>query len=356
MKNKILLFGPLPPIYTGQSISFSYVVGILEIDNVLIINTQKYSSKFLSFLYSQIKTFQIFFSNSIDTLYLTNSRTKLGFYREFWVLLISKLLGIRVIIHLHGSDFKTFYNSNYILKPIIKFLYQNISTSIVLLEGMKKEFEQFPKMDVRVLPNCYDPIYEDESVDYNAKNGVLYLSNIMYTKGIIVFMSSLEKVLHETNSNVIIAGEFIGDYVMSKQEIMKLFYSKLEMLNNKFPNRVKYIGVIKGKEKMSVLKKSALFCLPTFYKTEAFPLSILEAMAMGNAVVSTRHNFIPEFLTNKNGRLIEPNNELELANTLISLIKGQDLLKIQKYNFTYSRQNYSFQNFEKSIRQVLLTK
>ena len=289
-------------------------------------------------------------------MYLTNSRTKLGFYREFWVLLISKLLGIRVIIHLHGSDFKTFYNSNYILKPIIKFLYQNISTSIVLLEGMKKEFEQFPKMDVRVLPNCYDPIYEDESVDYNAKNGVLYLSNIMYTKGIIVFMSSLEKVLHETNSNVIIAGEFIGDYEMSKQEIMKLFYSKLEMLNNKFPNRVKYIGAIKGKEKMSVLKKSALFCLPTFYKTEAFPLSVLEAMAMGNAVVSTRHNFIPEFLTNKNGRLIEPNNELELANTLISLIKGQDLLKIQKYNFTYSRQNYSFQKFEKSIRQVLLTK
>lgn len=354
MKNKILLFGPLPPIYTGQSISFSYVVRILENENVKLINTQKYSSKLLSFIYCQIKTFQVFFSTSIDTLYLTNSRTIFGFFREFLVLLISKLLGIRVIIHLHGNDFKAFYNKNFFLKPVIKFLYQNISTSIVLLEGMKKEFEQFQKMETSVVSNCYDPIYENEYIDYNSKRGVLYLSNLMYTKGIIVFMSSLEKVLSETNSNVIIAGEFIGDYLMSKQEIKKLFYSKLNSLNKKFSNRVKYIGVIKGNEKMSVLKNSSLFCLPTFYKTEAFPLSILEAMAMGNAIVSTKHNFIPEFLTNKNGKLVEPNNELELANALISLIKDKDLLKIQKHNFNYSRQNYSFQNFEKNIKQVLL--
>ena len=228
MGNKILLFGPLPPIYTGQSISFSYVVKILENENIVIINTQKYSSKLLSFLYSQIKTFQVFFSNSIDTLYLTNSRTIPGFCREFLVLLISKLLGIRVIIHLHGSDFKVFYNSNFVLKLIIKFLYQNISTSIVLLESMKKEFEQFPEMEIKVVSNCYDPVYENESLHYDLKKGILYLSNIMYTKGIIVFMSSLEKVLNETNSNVIIAGEFIGDYEMSKKEIKELFYLKLD--------------------------------------------------------------------------------------------------------------------------------
>ena len=49
--------------------------------------------------------------------------------------------------------------------------------------------------------------------------------------------------------------------------------------------------------------------LPTYYKMEGQPISILEAMATGNVILTTRHAGIPDVVTDgKHGRFFEKKN------------------------------------------------
>lgn len=352
MKNRILLFGPLPPIITGQSIAFSYAISSIE-SNYVVIDTQYYSNKFLSFIYIQLRVLQVCILNRIDTIYITTSRSYFGFFREALIFLLAKTFNIRVVNHLHGSDFYDFYNSSWLLKIFLRPLYSHISTSIVLLDGMKEQYKQFPNMNLEVVSNCYDPIYENEVIDFNAKSGILYLSNIIYSKGIMDFLDSLNIVLINCNSEVYIAGKIIGDYLKTKKEIEAMFFTKLKKLNKVFNNRVKYLGVVEGVEKMKLLKKTSIFCLPTFYKTEAFPLSIIEAMALGNAIITTNHNYLPSIVSNKNGVIVPVSNVPKLAESLLSLIDNPSLSSIQKGNVDYARENYSFSKFKENIKRIL---
>jgi glycosyltransferase involved in cell wall biosynthesis len=352
LKSKILFFGPLPPIFTGQSIAFTYAIRSIERESV-VIDTQRFSNKFLSFIYIQLRVFQVFIFNRIDTIYITTSRSYFGFLREALILSLAKIFNIRVVNHLHGSDFYNFYNSSWLLKKILRPLYSHISTSIVLLNEMKEQYKQFPNMNLEVVSNCYDPIYENEVIDFNAKSGILYLSNIMYSKGIMDFLDSLNIVLANCNSDVFIAGKILGDYIKTKKNTEDVFFKKLKRLNKVFNNRVKYLGVVEGNEKMKLLKKTSIFCLPTFYKTEAFPLSIIEAMVLGNAIITTNHNYLPSIVSKKNGEIVSASNVAELGKSIIGLIDNPSLSSIQKNNVDFARENYSFSNFKENIKRIL---
>ena len=342
----------MPPIFTGQSIAFSYALSSIERES-LVINTQRFSNKLLSFIYIQLRVIQVFILNSIDTIYITTSRSYFGFFREALLLLLAKLFKIRVVNHLHGSDFKSFFNSNKLLKILLTPLYNHISKSIVLLDRMKDQYEQFPNMNIEVVSNCYDPFYENEVIDFNAKSGILYLSNIMFSKGIIDFLDSLNIVLANCNSDVFIAGKILGDYLKTEKDIEDMFFKKLKKLNKLFNNRVKYLGVVEGFEKMKLLKKTSIFCLPTFYKTEAFPLSIIEAMVLGNAIITTNHNYLPSIISDENGAIVPISNIEKLSQSMISLLDNPSLLSIQKNNVDFARKNYSYSKFKENIKRIL---
>jgi len=342
----------LPPIFTGQSIAFSYALSSIDRES-LVINTQRFSNKLLSFIYIQLRVFQVFILNSIDTIYITTSRSYFGFFREALILLFAKLFKIRVVNHLHGSDFYDFYNSSWVLKKILGPLYNHISTSIVLLNGMKEQYAQFPNMNLEVVPNCYDPIYENEVIDFNAKSGILYLSNIMFSKGIMDFLDSLNIVLTNCNTDVFIAGKILGDYLKTKRDTEDMFFKKLKKLNKIFNNRVKYLGVVEGVGKMKLLKKASIFCLPTFYKTEAFPLSIIEAMALGNAIITTEHNYLSSLVSEENGVIVPISNIEKLSQSMISLLDNPNLFLIQKGNVDFARENFSYSKFKENIKRIL---
>ena len=342
----------MPPIITGQSIAFSYALSSIEREYV-VINTQYYSNKFLGFIYVQLKVLQFLILNKIDTIYITTSRSYFGFFREALILFIAKIFNIRVVNHLHGSDFYSFYNSSLLLKKFLRPLYSHISTSIVLLDEMKEQYKQFPNMNLEVVSNCFDPVYENEVIYFKEKSGILFLSNIMYSKGIMDFLDSLDIVLVNCNSEVYIAGKILGDYLKTKKEVEDMFFEKLKKLNKVFNNRVKYLGVVEGDEKMKLLKKTSIFCLPTFYKTEAFPLSIIEAMALGNAIITTNHNYLPSIVSEKNGIIVPVSNVAELGKSIISLINNHSLSSIQKSNVDFARENFSFSNFKENIKRIL---
>lgn len=356
MAAKILFFGPYSPPITGQSIAFKEVVDSFPVEERVLVDTTKFyrfrilntCSIFLCLLYA-------FAFNSIDTVYFTCSRSIRGFVKDFLLLILCKLGAYKVVNHLHGADFVQFYNQAEGLKKIIHWSYQSIDTHIVLLEEMKEQFAMFPGVKLEVVSNFY-PKELDELVIDKAKPIVLsFFSNLMRTKGIFYFLDALEVLLEKYNAvEVKIAGEVMTDEEASLRHTKKEFDARLKQLQDKFLNRISVFGVIGGKDKEQFLLNTSIFVLPTFYKSEAVPLSILEAMRVGSAIVTTKHNYIPNFVTEDSGVLVEKKSVKSLIEGIEILLNDEEKLgTAQKYNIQYAKNNFSSQKYIASIKKII---
>ena len=57
---------------------------------------------------------------------------------------------------------------------------------------------------------------------------------------------------------------------------------------------IHYLGFISGAQKQNALRQADLFCFPTYYQNENQPVNLIEAMAFGLPILTTRWRSIPE--------------------------------------------------------------
>jgi glycosyltransferase involved in cell wall biosynthesis len=89
-------------------------------------------------------------------------------------------------------------------------------------------------------------------------------------------------------------------------------------------SQVNFLGVLTGDEKFDVFRRTDVFCHPTFYDT--FPVVLLEAMACGLPVVSTRWSGIPEIVDDgQTGFLVEPHDPTAVADRVAELAQDVEL-------------------------------
>lgn len=356
MMKKILLLGPiLPPIH-GQSLAFTRFIEEIDDKKKIIININNDSKSMLGKVLITFKTLSIIFIKSLftkyDLVYFTCSRSFLGSLKDLLLINLASLRGKKIINHLHGSDFYDLIeNSPNWYKKILLYSYNKVDTSIVLLDSMKNEFNHFKNMNIEVIPNFYDSILDVKIEDkLDSKINLLYLSNIISSKGIFELINAFE-YLSKKNENIYlnIAGGFISDNDMNMKEIEIKFRSLI-----KDNNRIKYFGKVFGEDKIKLLQKSDIFVLPTYYKSEAFPISIIEAMACGNVIVTTKYKYLPEVVTSKNGILVEPKSIDSLVVAIENLFKNKANLKeIQKSNKIEAFNKYSFEKYIKNLNRVV---
>jgi glycosyltransferase involved in cell wall biosynthesis len=341
----ILLIGSLPPPITGQSISFSYMTRLTNKRRFRIYNTNKTSFIFFNYLDSLfiLPTYILF--NQFDCIYFLGSRSKLGFLRQLPFLTIAILKRIKLINHLHGADFKQFFKKAGFLKSIIKWVYKKVDTSIVLLEEMKDQFKAFPKMKLEVVPNAVSNEFESLAITFPKEKRITFLSNIMASKGIIEFLTASKQLLKDDRSiRIDIAGDFISDNYLPKNQIKKKFLDLFEGLKNDFPERIFYYGPVSGIKKVDLLRSSSIFILPSYYPTEAFPISIIEAMATGNAIISTKHNYLEKIISEKHGGTIQIKDSSQIVKSIKKLFTDQQKLQVIQNNNLMLSKSFNLEN------------
>lgn len=356
-KERVLFFGPYPDPITGQSIAFKQAFDGY-FDKKLLFDSAKFkNSKVLNTIYCISFLPLIFLFYRFNKIYFTCSRSKLGFIKDAQLLLLSRIFKKKVINHLHGADFLDFYNNSGFLKKIIYWSYKKVDINIVLLKSMEEQFLNFNHKNLEVVSNSYSKEFEDYQVSFlNKKMEIVYLSNLLYTKGIIYFMMAAEEIL-KINKDVVfkVAGLPMEDIEMSKKELEQKFKEIKDRLEHKYPNRFKYLGLVRGLEKINLLQESSIFVLPTFYKTEAFPLTIIEAMYFGNAVITTDHNYLGDVVGKENGFLVKPRDVESIVKNIMALINDNKLCtSIQKNNHHEAKSKYNPTKFSSSINKIIL--
>ena len=108
---------------------------------------------------------------------------------------------------------------------------------------------------------------------------------------------------------------------------------------------VTYYDGVYGEEKKYLLENMHYFVLPTSYKDETLPISMLEAMASGLYIITTD-------VTNVSTLLKSSTNDLSIKIQDI-ILQTSATIKINDFNISKMKDEYSNKMIQKSIFKVI---
>lgn len=365
-KKTVLMIGIYPPVVGGITTHIQTILNssIAKKYKIIEFSTNRptlgvYRSKFeynaifdLSILLL-IKSFLVTFKNIIKSpIYLFSKKIDIVHihtpdYLIFWensmYLVISKIFNKKTIIHIHATSFPDFYkNSNRVFKILIKKIL-NMSDKTIILSKNQISFYKSILDDkkIMVLNNTVDFNKYNKDVLKNHKDivEVVFIGGKeAKRKGIEDIIKSIQ-VLKDKKIKIIILGDVDKRYI----SICK---------SKDIDKYVEFKGFVTELDKINILNKSDIYILPSY--AEGLPISILEAMSAGLAVVSTFVGSIPDVIEiGENGYLINPGEYKKLAYFIKFLAENEEIRKkISRNNKEKIRNFYSIDVLEKKLNSL----
>jgi glycosyltransferase involved in cell wall biosynthesis len=111
-----------------------------------------------------------------------------------------------------------------------------------------------------------------------------------------------------------------------------------------------------GEDKWKALAEADVFAFPSFYRSENFPLVLIEALACGLPVVATHWRGIPSIIEEgMNGYMVEPHDCEALADKLVQLARDPALrLHLGKQGREIYERRLTLSAHVGAMREILL--
>lgn len=339
---KIVLLGKLPPPAFGPAIATQILLnsGLKEQFQIIHVST-KLNEELASFnkfsLTKPFKLLAIYWQLIISIvahrpklIIIPFSQTTSGFLKDSPFILISWLLGRKVLLQLRGSDFLNWVNQSPAwVKVWVRMHLKMTSGMVVLGNNLRYLFKDYYTDDrIFSVPNGANyPLPERGSE--GSKVQVLYLANFLPTKGFKELLTGLIKLKH-------IYGQFrltaVGNW---DNEEYKAICHEIVKTNN-LP--VDFYPPKAGKEKMQAFADADVFIF-TPKAPEGHPWVLVESLASGLPVISTDQGAIVESVIHgENGFIVKPENPRSIAEALEKLISNRGL---REKMANASREHYS---------------
>ena len=363
MKQKILFILHYPPpvhgaAMVGQYIRNSKIVNEAIKSQYLNLSTSRTvseigkssSKKWWRYLSLLLKTVSKIISFRPNCVYLTITAKGSGFYKDALVVIVAKALGAKMLYHFHNKGVSA-KQEQWLDDFLYKIVFKDAEV-ILLSEHLYSDVGKYvPESRIQICPNGIPEIANEqkhnEHYESNKPTHILFLSNLIESKGIFVLLKACE-ILKE--KGVFFQCNYVGGegditQVELQQTIEKSGLSK----------HVNYLGKKYGTDKIEVFKQTDIFAFPTFYSNECFPLVILESMQFGLPVVSTFEGGIPDLIVDgKTGFLVKQNDVNALADRLETLICNPDLRReIGANGREKYEQEFTLQSFERRFVSIL---
>ncbi len=324
-EKSILIFGKLPPPFIGPAVATKIILNsklkkhfcLIHFDlshhqNITKLGKASVRNILTPFL-QYFKLIWYIFRFKPAIIYMPSQQSTIGYLRDVPFILISKLFGKKVVLHLRGANFLNWYgNCNKIVKWVIRQTQNMIDAQIVLGNNLHLIFSPFmPEDKIYVVPNGANYNYSDIS-GINDKINIAFLGNYVLSKGIIDYIKSATMLSEEYNGHV--------NFLMSGHRMDATCDTEMNKLINS-NKKIQFInkGPLIGKKKMEYLQKSDIFVYPTY--NDGHPWVIIEAMAAGLPIISTDQGAIIEsVLDRENGFIVEQNNPKQIAEKIQFLI------------------------------------
>lgn len=344
---KVTVIGQIKNKNTGLGKAINDVIHYITEKNTKVIEIDITNNKLFFSVIKKIITCDT------DVFYFTPSGSVGGNIRDSIYLFFMITKRKKIVTHFHNSAYGKVVNSSVFLKIINRYLYSKVDKIIVLGEKSKGMFSSLNIQENKlvVIRNGIDNylfIEKDKlkekflSPDIN----IVYFSNMLEEKGYKIVLDVVEKMKLDDRYKFYFSGKFFD--ISLEDEFKK----KIKNLHN-----VTYIDGVYCDEKKALLEKMHYFVLPSSYKDETLPISMLEAMANGVYIIVSDVGVISEVINKNTSKLLsEINNntailiENEILDTSNKL--GELEFKIEELKRKYSNEKIQAEIFE-IIKKVI---
>lgn len=368
MKQKILFIMHMPPPVHGAAMVGQYIhdsklinekfeghyINLTTAKNLQDIGKVGFR-KFVDFVMLLRRIRKSLKTINPELVYVTPNACGGAFYKDYIVVQMIKRMGYQVVVHYHNKGVSTRQN-----RFLDSFLYQRFFKGIkviLLSECLYGDVKKYVKReDVFVCGNGIPDVIENsacsETVASDHIDGkvphVLFLSNLLISKGVVVLLDSL-KVLKEKGCR------FVCDFVGGETVEMDAAMFQAEVAKRELEGMVVYHGRKYGNDKEAFLNAADMFVFPTFYHNECFPLVLLEAMQHHLPCVSTTEGGIPGIIDeDKTGFLVPKHDAENLAEKIQVLLTDAELRqRMGKAGREKFEKEFTLEVFEKRMAEIL---
>jgi glycosyltransferase involved in cell wall biosynthesis len=290
-------------------------------------------------------------------------------YRDWLVMFICRPFFRRLILHWHAAGLGKWLETSVQIRwrAITYRLLKAADLCIVLSNYNRADAEKILPQRIRVVSNgILDPCPNFEtkilprrklrreirdallagktpSSEIMASAGtephvfnVLYLAHCMKEKGVFDAIAGVQlanQKLAERNSPIRIRLNAAGNFVNAeaKAEFDRICADPLH------GNQINYLGFISGEKKDQALRDADLFCFPTFYQNENQPVNLIEAMAFGLPIITTRWRSLPEMFPANYPGLVHIQSPQQIADAILLFLTSdasEELRRIFRQHFT----------------------
>jgi glycosyltransferase involved in cell wall biosynthesis len=236
-------------------------------------------------------------------------------YRKLAIAGFARLLRIPYVLHLHGSEYRTFWKDDLsFVNRRIRGMFEHASR-IVVLGKVWRDFvaSRAPAATDRIVivPNATE-VPELAHVGGGDKVHILFLGRVGERKGVPQLVEALARMRHLDVWRATIAGDGDVEAMRAKSAALGL------------GDRVTLPGWVGPAGVAALLASADVLVLPSF--AENLPVSVIEGMAAGLAVVATPVGAVEDIITHgETGMLVPPGDVTALTETLIQLVNDAGL-------------------------------
>lgn len=324
---RVLQIGPMPPPYGGIA---SYVCGymqssvtkVYDVRHLLADVVGKLSRRGLAravlnvvnllLLVPRLLFWVIFWRPAIVHLQTSSYG---GFYEKAVLAWLSHWAGRRVVMNVHGGEFRPFYDKASPLgRRFIRSSLRMVDRLIAASPRMESTLRYIGADADRIIriPNGINiPAVSvcDRDGDERDTVTVLFLNQLDITKGIFELTDAYALLAEQlTNLRLILTGPD-GPIVPKIRRRLR---------ERQLTGRVEMHLNVSEKEKSQLYLRSDIYALPTY--VEDLPYGLLEAMSYGLAVVTTPVGGIPNVVADGESGLLVPARDVDaLVKALLRL-------------------------------------
>lgn len=222
---------------------------------------------------------------------------------------VSKKLNIPLVITEHSSYYSR-YKVKTFEKIILRYSFKNANKVISVSNSLKKIISEY-KRNIEVIPNMVDcnkfyPILNNKKNLVKEDFTFLSLCYLKRNKGIDVLIKAFSTYFKGEKVSLIIAGD--GPERMNLENLSKELG---------ISNQVKFKGALNRNEVYKEMSNCDIFVLPSRFET--FGVVLIEALANGKPVISTRNGGANDIVTDENGILVNVDDIDGLGKAMLDL-------------------------------------
>jgi glycosyltransferase involved in cell wall biosynthesis len=275
--------------------------------------------------------------------YIPAPGKRVALYRDWLVMWLCRPFFKRIILHWHAAGLAKWLETETTIyvRGATWRAFRPVDLSIVLSRYNFADAQKLlshritvvnngipdpcPDFDANLLPHRHkrfllrQKILTGESRHLPVQINVLFLAHCTREKGLFAAIEGIRQ------ANRLLLGRGLpmqlqltaaGNFVTPEEQAEFLLLTT----DPELVGIVAHAGFVSGEKKTRLYRDADVFCFPTNYLGENQPVNLIEAMAFGLPIVTTRWRSLPEMLPANYPGLVTGQNPVEIAEALLNVL------------------------------------